>query len=92
MDLNNDDVQYEGITNISQLIHLVIIDKYYEPELVASAFDKNYERHQINGDKNKELSFNEYLNMIRPNVKDSIDKKKDPWRKKSSIKHISHVY
>ena len=76
MDVNYDDVQYQGISDISQLIHPIIIDKYYEPELIAGAFDKKYERYQINGDKNKELSFNENLNMIRPNVKELIDKKR----------------
>ena len=58
------------------MIDPIVIDKHYEPELIASAFDKNYERYQINGDENKELSFNEYLNIVRANFKELIDKKK----------------
>ena len=75
MDIDYYDLQYQSTTDISQLIHPIVIDKYYEPELIASAFDKNYERYQINGDKNKELSFNEYLNIVRANVQELIDKK-----------------
>ena len=31
---------------------------------------------QINGDENKELSFNEYLNIVRTNFKELINKNK----------------
>lgn len=68
IDTNYIDAQYHGISDISRLLCPVSIDKYYEPELVASAFDSNYERYHINGDQDKKLSFNEYLNLIRPNV------------------------
>ena len=74
MDIDYYDLQYQSITDISQLIHPIVIDKHYEPELIASAFHKNSERYQINSDKNKELSFNEYLNIVRENFKELIDK------------------
>ena len=35
------------------------------PELIESSFNHNYERYQINGDKNKELSLNDYLYVIK---------------------------
>ena len=78
IDIDYDDLQYQGISDISQSIYPIVIDKYYETELIASTFDKNCERYRINGDKSKELAFNEYLNNARLNVKELIDKKKDP--------------
>ena len=74
MDIDYYDLHYQSITDISQLIHSIVIDKHYEPELIPSAFHKNYERYQINGDEKKELSFNEYLNIVRANVQELIDK------------------
>ena len=56
MDLNYDDLHYQGISDIKNTLNVINIDSYYEPELIASAFDKHYERYRINGDKNKELS------------------------------------
>ena len=61
MDLNYDDLQNHGLTDIKNTLDIININSYYEPELIGSTFDKYYERYQINGDKNKELSLNAYL-------------------------------
>ena len=74
MDLNYDDLQYQGISDIKNTLNVINIDSYYEPELVTSAFDKHYERYRINGDKNKELSLTSYLDTVRQNVVELITK------------------
>ena len=81
MDLNFDDLQYQGISDIKNTLNAINIDSYYEPELVASAFDKHYERYRINGDKNKELSLTSYLDTVRQNVVELITKKNIGERK-----------
>ena len=81
MDLNFDDLQYQGISDIKNTLNVINIDSYYEPELVASAFDKHYERYRINGDKNKELSLTSYLDTVRQNVVELITKKNIGERK-----------
>ena len=75
MDLNYDDLQYQGIGDIKSTLAIINVDSYYEPELIASAFDKHYERYRMNGDKDKELSLNTYLDTVRQNVVELITKK-----------------
>ena len=81
MDHNYDDLQYQGIGDIKNTLAIISVDSYYEPELIASAFDKHYERYRINGDKNKELSLNAYLDTVRQNVVELITKKNIGERK-----------
>ena len=76
MDLDYDDLQYHGVSDILSLIYPVAVDKYYEPELIHSSFVRNYERHQIRGDIDKELSFTSYLSTIRSNVEKLLDAQK----------------
>ena len=54
------------------MIYPVAIDNYYEPELIHSSFDKNYERYRITGDANEELTFLVYLNTIRLNAEELL--------------------
>ena len=50
------------------------IDKdYYKPIKTNSAFNGNYIKYESNGDKNKNLSAKEYLNMVRPYLSDIIN-------------------
>ena len=76
MHIDYDDLQYHGISDIKNTCNYIEINNYYDPKLIASAYEKNYESYRINGDKNKELSLNDYLNTIRPNVNELITKKK----------------
>ena len=59
------DLEYQGISDTKPIYYFSIIDVYYNPELIESSFNHNYERSQINGDENKELSLNDYLNVIK---------------------------
>ena len=75
MDLNYDNSRYHGLSDIKNTLDIINVDSYYEPELIASAFDKHYERYRINDDKNKQLSLNAYLDTVRQNVVELITKK-----------------
>ena len=75
MDLNYDNSRYHGISDIKNTLDIINVDSYYEPELIASAFDKHYERYRINDDKNKQLSLIAYLDTVRQNVVELITKK-----------------
>ena len=75
------DLQYQGITELKPMYYYNILDEYYEPDLFASAPERNYELYRIPGDKDKELSLIDYLNTVRPNVVDLITKKKVNERK-----------
>ena len=45
---------------------------YYKPVRVTNFWSNNYIEYENNGDRNKALSVEEYLNKIRPYLKDSI--------------------
>ena len=44
MDLDYDDLQYQGISDFSNLIYPISINLYYELELLHSSFDRGYEK------------------------------------------------
>ena len=55
---------------------------YYKPVRVNNFCGNNYIESKINGDRNKTLSVEEYLNKIRPYLKDIGNnlKKSDIWK------------
>ena len=48
-------------------------EKYYKPVRVSVFWSNNYIEYENNGDRNKTLSVEEYLNKIRPYLKDIIN-------------------
>ena len=59
------------------------IDEYYfKPIKTNDAFNSNYIEYESKGDKNKTLSIKEYLNMIRPYLRDIINdhKTQEEWK------------
>ena len=70
-----DDKNYTGIRNIENLF--ISTDDYYEPVLVKSSFNGNYEYYEIRGDKDKKLSARQYLYMISPELTKLINKRKN---------------
>ena len=59
------------------------IDKdYCKPIITNGAFNNNYIQYENKGDKNKILTPNEYLDMIRPYLSDIINdhKTQGKWR------------
>ena len=73
---NNNNANDEFIENIRDLFS--ILD--YEPVLIKSGFDNNYLEYMSNG--NNSLSFNEYLELIKPYLYDLINvyKAKGEWK------------
>ena len=49
---------------------------YYKPILVKSSFDENYKYYESRGDKDKKLSIEQYLGMIKPYLSDLINENK----------------
>ena len=47
--------------------------KYYQPVRVTNFWSNNYIEYKNNGDRTKTLSVEEYLNKIRPYLKDIIN-------------------
>ena len=43
---------------------------HYEPNKIVSAFNNNYIQYESIGDKNKNLSIKEYIDTIRPYLRD----------------------
>ena len=55
---------------------------YYEPKEVKSAFDGGYVLYESKGDKDNNLSIDEYFDIIRPYLRDMIDnhKARGEWK------------
>ena len=59
-----DNLDYHGIKDIKN---------FYKPILVRSSFKNNYKYYESRGDKDKQLSVNQYLYMIMPYLSDMIN-------------------
>ena len=55
------------------MFDLPVGEDYYKPIIVNGAFNNNYIQYESTGDKNKILTANEYLDMIRPYLVDMIN-------------------
>ena len=77
-----DDIEYRGIRDVKNLFDLSIDEDYYKPIKTNDAFNSNYIEYESKGDKNKTLSIKEYLNMIRPYLRDIINdhKTQGKWK------------
>ena len=51
-------------------------DNYFKPVRANNFWSNNYIEYKSNGDKNKILSLEEYLNKIRPTLKSIINNNK----------------
>ena len=74
--INRDDLDYFGIRELENLF-TNDDDDFYEPILIRSSFEKNYEYYEIRGDKDKKLSIKQYLYLVMPGLADLINKKKN---------------
>ena len=50
-----------------------IDEDYYKPIIAKGAFNSSYIQYESKGDKRKNLSIKEYLNMIKPYLSDTIN-------------------
>ena len=68
-----DDDEYRGIRHIEGLFDLSVGEEYYKLIITKGSFNDNYIQRESRGDKDKILTINEYLDMIRPYLKDMIN-------------------
>ena len=57
-------------------------EDYYKPERVNNFWNNNYIEYESNGDKNRNLSLDKYLNKIKPYLRNVIIdlQKSDAWK------------
>ena len=56
-------------------------ENYYKQVRISKILSNNYIKYQSNGDRNKTVSVDEYVNIIRPYLIDIIKiKKSDTWK------------
>ena len=89
-----DDTEYKRISDVRNLFDLSIDEDYYKPIKTISDFDNNnnYIEYKSKGDKDETLSIIEYLNMIRPYLRDIINdhKTQGKWKVHSGNKVIDY--
>ena len=73
---DNDDLEYKGIKEIKNLFNKINEKDYYEPIKTKHAFDDGYIEYESRGDKDNNLSLVEYIDIIRPYLRDMIDNHK----------------
>ena len=76
--------EYKGTKSIKNLLDLPIDEDYYKPIITKGAFNSNYIQYESmkSEGKNKHLSVEEYLDQIRPYLRDIINdhKTQGEWR------------
>ena len=68
-----DNRDYKGIRDIENLFGEVNEEDYYKPVKTKGAFNNNYIEYESKGDKDKNLSLEKWLDMIRPCLRDMIN-------------------
>ena len=66
-------IEYREIRNVRDLFDLSINEDYYKPIIARGAFNGSYIQYESKGDKGKNLSAKEYLNMIKPYLSDIVN-------------------
>ena len=82
-DLNKIKLYQSNITSdISHLFNEITKEDYYEPLEIKSAFEGSYLQYESRGDSDDNLSLEEYINIIRPYLRDMINnhKAQGKWR------------
>ena len=72
---NKDDQDYKGIRYIENLFNKIDED-YHKSIKTKGAFNNNYKEYESRGDKYKNLSLEDYLNIIRLFLRDTINNHK----------------
>ena len=73
---DRDNLDYHGIRDNENLFDADNNEDYYKPILVKSSFKENYKYYESRGDKDKKLSIEQYLAMIKPYLSDLINENK----------------
>ena len=74
--------QYNITRDIGHLFNEISKEDYYEPIEIKNALEGSYIEYESRGDNNDNLSLEEYLNIIRPYLKDMIGNHKahNEWK------------
>ena len=77
-----DDAEYKGIKDVKDLFDSPTDEDYYKPIIVNGAFNNDYIQYESRGNKGKILTVNEYLDIIRPYLRDVINdhKTQSEWK------------
>ena len=67
---DRDNLDHHGIRDIENLFDNDNDNDYYKPIFVKSSFKENYKYYESQGDKDKKLSVEQYLDMIKPYLSD----------------------
>ena len=75
---DRDDLDYHGVRDIENVFDNIDDDDDdddddYKPIWVKSFFDENYKYYEGRGDKDKKLSIEQYLDMIKPYLNDLLN-------------------
>ena len=86
-----DDIDYKGLKEMKNLFNRINEEDYYKPIKTKHTFDDDYMEYESRGDKDNNLSLVEYLNIIRPYLRDMIDNHKahSEWKIQLVMKIIS---
>ena len=79
-------IKQKRLKSIREEIRYIVIlfdeinEDYYKPVKTKSAFNNNYKEYESREDKDKNLSPKEYVDMIRPYLRDMINNHKTPLK------------
>ena len=62
--------------DVENLVDNIDDDDYYKPILVESSFEENHKHYENRDDKDKKLSVEQHLGMIKPYLSNSINENK----------------
>ena len=62
--------------DVENLVDNIDDDDYYKPILVESSFEENQKHYESRDDKDKKLSVEQHLGMIKPYLSNSINENK----------------
>ena len=79
-------IKYIVLRNIMNLSKHEEGENYYKPVRLNNFWSNNYIEYKSNGDKNRIISVKEYLDKIRPYLKDIINDLKKPDTQKTQLK------
>ena len=82
---NHHHLDYFGIRDIENLFDNIDDIDYYKPTLTKSSFIGNYEYYEIRGNRHKNLSLNQYLCTIMPELTELINEKKNNNKNEQKI-------
>ena len=73
---DRDDLDYHGIRNTENVFDNIDDNDYYKQILINSSFDENYKFYETKDNKDKKLSIEQYLDMIKPYLSGLINESK----------------